>query len=224
MPTPKPQQLNLCFHGIGTPGRELDPGEDAYWITPRLFEQVLDLVVGRRDVRLSFDDGNASDARIGLPALRERGLRAEFFPIAARIGQPGSTDRDDLHQLVAAGMTIGSHGMNHRPWRGMADPELTLELVEARALIAEAAGTTVDTAACPFGRYDRRSTVRLRRLGYTRVYTSDRSSSRPSWWLQPRFSIRRGDTVESVQATVDAHDSDTIRLSDYARMIVKRWR
>ena len=25
--------LNLCFHGIGTPQRPLEPGEDAYWIS-----------------------------------------------------------------------------------------------------------------------------------------------------------------------------------------------
>ena len=29
--------LNICFHGIGTPQRQLEPGEDAYWVdTDRL--------------------------------------------------------------------------------------------------------------------------------------------------------------------------------------------
>ena len=29
--------LNICFHGIGTPQRQLQPGEDAYWVdTERL--------------------------------------------------------------------------------------------------------------------------------------------------------------------------------------------
>ena len=29
--------VNVCFHGIGTPDRELEPGEDKYWISTELF-------------------------------------------------------------------------------------------------------------------------------------------------------------------------------------------
>ena len=39
--------LTLTFHGLGTPSRELPPGEDAYWVKPRMFADVLDLDCGR---------------------------------------------------------------------------------------------------------------------------------------------------------------------------------
>src|SRR5438034_8841581 len=71
--------VNLTVHGVGTPPRELDPGEDIAWISIEQLEQVLDAAVGRPDVRITFDDGNCSDVEIALPRLLERGLTAEFF-------------------------------------------------------------------------------------------------------------------------------------------------
>ena len=73
------QIVNVCFHGIGTPDRELEPGEDKYWISTELFHEILDEVKTWPSVRISFDDGNASDAEIGLPGLVERNLTGDFF-------------------------------------------------------------------------------------------------------------------------------------------------
>ncbi|MDT5043412.1 MAG: hypothetical protein QOE51_4397, partial [Actinoplanes sp.] len=75
-------------HGIGTPVRPLDPGEDVIWVSTTQFEAVLDAAAGRADVRLTFDDGNASDVEIALPRLLERGLRAEFYLAAGLLGEP----------------------------------------------------------------------------------------------------------------------------------------
>ncbi|MGF1648019.1 MAG: polysaccharide deacetylase family protein, partial [Kineosporiaceae bacterium] len=111
--------INVCFHGVGEPARELEPGEDRYWVTVDTFRSVLDEIATWPAVRISFDDGNASDVEHGLPALRERGLPATFFVLARRLGLPGSLTGDDLRSLRDAGMTIGSHGMDHRPWRGL---------------------------------------------------------------------------------------------------------
>ena len=113
--------VNLCFHGIGTPARDTEPGEDAYWISTDLYRRVLDVVAEDPHVRISFDDGNASDVEIGLPGLVERGLTATFFVLAGRLDQPGSLAVDDVRALATAGMRIGSHGMDHRPWRGLDD-------------------------------------------------------------------------------------------------------
>ena len=133
-------RVNLCFHGIGTPARELEPGEDAYWIGDRAFHEILDTVVGDPRVQLSFDDGNASDVLVALPALVERGLHATFFVLAGRLDQPGSLGRDDVRALAEAGMGIGSHGMDHVPWRHQDDATMHRELVEARERLAEVVG------------------------------------------------------------------------------------
>ena len=192
--------INICFHGIGTPQRELEPGEDRYWIGEDLFHAVLDDVRTWPAVRISFDDGNRSDVEIGLPALRERDLDADFFVLAARLDAPGSLTEKDVRHLHDSGMTIGSHGMWHRPWRGMDPATSEVELVAARDRLAAAVGAAVDTAACPLGRYDRELLGRMRRLGYTRVFSSDRRRARAGDWLQPRYSVRRDDTLESLRA------------------------
>lgn len=191
--------INVCFHGIGVPRRTTEPGEDPYWITANLFFAVLDLVVGRDDVAISFDDGNQSDLEIGLPALLERGLRATFFPVAGRLEQDGSLSADDLQVLRGHGMIIGSHGMRHVPWRGLTPAEQHDEFVSARLVLQEASKGPVSRAALPLGRYDRSVLTTLRALGYDCVYSSDRHPARSgTQWLRPRYSIRAMDDVASV--------------------------
>ncbi len=34
--------LNIRFHGIGTPRRELEPGEDVYWVDADRYPLILD--------------------------------------------------------------------------------------------------------------------------------------------------------------------------------------
>jgi peptidoglycan/xylan/chitin deacetylase (PgdA/CDA1 family) len=191
----------VCFHGVGVPKRALDPGEEHYWISVDAFHGVLDAITERSDVRISFDDGNASDLEVGLEALLERDLVASFFVLAGRIGSSGSLDADGLRELHRRGMTVGTHGMDHRPWRGLASPDRDRELIEARERIAEVIGCPVDEAAVPMGLYDRRALADLRRLGYAAVHTSERMPGKKGAWLQPRFSIVAGDTAESVERT-----------------------
>ncbi len=192
--------LNVCFHGIGTPGRELEPGEDRYWISPELFEAVLDEIRDWPGLRISFDDSNTSDVEYGLPALLDRGLTADFFVLAGRLDSPGSLGDDEVRLLHRHGMTIGTHGMRHIPWRGLSPAEADEELVAAREILTKVTGVDVGTAACPLGRYDRELLTRMRRLGYTRVFTSDRRPARGSSWLQPRFTVRNDDTPQSLRS------------------------
>jgi peptidoglycan/xylan/chitin deacetylase (PgdA/CDA1 family) len=201
-PVPGADVLNICFHGIGTPQRVLEPDEDVYWIGVSAYLRILDEIATWPSAAISFDDANASDIQTGLPALAERGLSATFFVLAGRLGSPGSLAGADVRDLARHGMTIGSHGMSHRSWRAMSPAARQSELLEARQRIEDASGDAVTQAACPMGRYDRRLLADLRRLGYQRVYTSDRRPAGRSSWLQPRFSVRQGDTPESLRATV----------------------
>ena len=216
--------LNICFHGIGTPRRELEPGEDAYWIDTDGCQRILDEVAVWPSARISFDDANASDVEVALSALMERGLKADFFLLAGRLGQPGSLAVADVRELSAHGMTIGTHGMSHRPWPKMNPAIRETELIEARRQLEDAAGTTITEAACPLGRYDRGVLSDLRRLGYLRVYTSDRWTARRDSWLQPRFSIHRDDTPESLRTALLSRASLTRRTRHHAVGLVKRLR
>jgi len=82
----------MTFHGIGEPPRALARDEGKVWLSNEGFVALLDAVAERDDVRLTFDDGNASDVEHALPALRARGLRATFFVVAGRLGTSGFID------------------------------------------------------------------------------------------------------------------------------------
>jgi peptidoglycan/xylan/chitin deacetylase (PgdA/CDA1 family) len=216
--------INLNFHGIGTPRRSLEPGEHEYWIDRDSFLGILDELHDRVDVRVSFDDGNESDVDVALPALAERGMEADFFILAGRLGAPGSVDVDGVRALLAQHMTIGTHGMNHRSWRGLSDHGRRVELLDARQAIAEASGATVDTAALPLGQYDRRVLAALRELDYRVVYSSDERRARPGAWFQPRYTVRAGDTPRSIRQSVLADRHARERLRTQVIGIAKRWR
>lgn len=222
--------LNVLFHGIGTPARELEPGEDSYWIDVDTFHRILDDLVSGTDtgalptLRLSFDDSNTSDLTIGLPALTQRGLTADFFVLAGRLDSAGSLGPDDVRELRHHGMTIGTHGMHHRPWRGLDADTRRDEFVTARERLAEVAGAPIDQAACPLGRYDRQALGELRALGYTEVFTSDRRYARTGRWLQPRYSVRDGDTVESFRAQIAASRAVAQRTRNALATTAKRLR
>jgi hypothetical protein len=62
--SPSGRCVNLTFHGIGEPTRQLSPGEADVWVSVEQFLSILDVVVGHDDVRLSFDDGEVEHARL----------------------------------------------------------------------------------------------------------------------------------------------------------------
>ncbi|PZF85487.1 polysaccharide deacetylase family protein [Jiangella anatolica] len=217
--------LHLCFHGIGTceREREREPGEAGYWVTEPVFRQILDEAAKHPHVRLSFDDGNASDVAVALPALKERGLRATFFALAGRLDDPVSLSAADLRDLRDAGMGIGSHGWDHVQWRGLPAAAARRELVEARAALTEASGGPITEAALPLGRYDRQLLGRLRRAGYEAVYSSDRFPARSRGWLQARYSVTAGDTAESIRTYI-THRPGLRDARNAAVSVIKRLR
>ena len=82
----------------------------------------------------TFDDGNVSDVTEALPALAERGLSAQVFVCAGRFGTDGFLTEEQVRELRAAGMSIGSHGMDHVRWRKLDEPRIGREVVEAKQL------------------------------------------------------------------------------------------
>ncbi|GLZ28878.1 glycosyl transferase [Lentzea sp. NBRC 105346] len=219
-----PRVVNLTVHGVGPTSRALEPGEDRTWVTVEQFEQVLDAVVGRPDVRITFDDGNASDIEIGLPRLLERGLSAEFFVLAGKLGEPGRLTRQDVKELVAAGMRIGSHGWAHRDWRRIDERQAAEEMGDSPRVLEDVSGQPITTVAIPFGSYDRHVLSRLRKAEVTRVYTSDGGRANPDSWLQARNSLHHDLGPDWIHQVLDGSDSPKLRARRLAARVVKRLR
>ena len=106
----------------------------------------------------------------------------------------------------------------------MPGPVAPRRLDEARGRLGAVAGTPVDEAALPLGRYDRRVLAALRSRGYRAVHTSDRRRARAGAWLQPRFSVRRTDTVDTVREQMLTPAPPVRRARAAAVGVVKRYR
>jgi peptidoglycan/xylan/chitin deacetylase (PgdA/CDA1 family) len=213
----------LNFHLIGKPKRHLAAGEADVSLDRQQFVEILDAVAGRSDVHLTFDDGNRSDVDEALPELIRHGLRAEFFICPARFGTPEFVDEDDVRELQLAGMTLGSHGMDHVRWRRLKRSAIDREIVQAQRVLEEALQAPVETAACPFGAYDRRTLSALRDAGFKRVYTSDGGRAHAQDWLVARNTVRRSDSAESIERMLNG-SAGAAWLTHRAKRWIKRWR
>lgn len=192
-------------------------------VDPQQFIEILDAVSGRGDVCLTFDDGNISDVSEALPELMRRGLRAHFFICPARFGTPEFLDEDDVRRLRSAGMSLGSHGMDHVRWRRLGRSAIDREIVQAKRILEDLLQAPVDTAACPFGAYDRRTLTALRAAGFRRVYTSDGGPAAPEDWLVARNTVRRRDSAESIERMLNRSGETGAQVRRVKRRI-KQWR
>jgi peptidoglycan/xylan/chitin deacetylase (PgdA/CDA1 family) len=159
------------YHRLGE-GRlaEREPGEHLYAVTPEAFEAQLDALTSgtctpgglsavcaggngaaRNPVAITFDDGNASDHSLALPALAQRRLPAAFFVTPAWVGSPGYMDWPEIRELARAGMTIGAHGLEHVPLSSLPPDELRKQLAEARRVIEARLSQAPEWLALPGG-------------------------------------------------------------------------
>lgn len=216
--------LILNFHGVGPVPRLIDPGERNCWLDQDFFEAVLDRIAGHPQVSLTVDDGNSSDCEKILPALLKRGLHATFFVCSGRLNQPDFLRPAQVRELHSHGMGIGSHGIAHVPWRHLQPQYLRDELEGSKHNINEICGMTVDTAACPFGSYDRTVLHALRRAGYRHVYTSDGGIASTADWIQPRVTITRAMSVGWIEQLIENGPGALKQLSINVRKFCKKLR
>jgi peptidoglycan/xylan/chitin deacetylase (PgdA/CDA1 family) len=216
----------LNFHGLGRPGRPLEPGEARYWVAAEMLIETLTLAVRHKDrvqTTFTFDDGNLSDIDIAAPALAQHGLHATFFVLADRIGMPGSLGPAEMRALVKAGHCIGSHGAAHVDWKIADAATLAHEVGQTtRAAIADAAGHPVTAAAIPFGRYNAAVLKALAQHGYDRAYSSDGGGWRAGQFPISRTSPRTDMTMADIESILLGHESARARLRRVLARTVKR--
>lgn len=178
----------LMLHGIGPVPPHITEEERPYWISAELFSEIVQMVQGI-DARTTFDDGNATDAGIALPALRNAGLTASFFIPADRIDTPGYLSELEIRMLHNEGMEIGSHGCAHMDWTKLCDAEIAHDVTHSIERLASIIRAPVRSVAIPYGYCDRRVLGVLRKLGIGRVYSSFRGPEIEGAWLVRRDCI-----------------------------------
>lgn len=185
----------MTLHGLGTVPSGVSDAARRFWLPAAIFERTLELTPQVEantgvDICFTFDDGNLSDRTIGLPLLQAHGRKATFFVCAGRIGKPGFLGPAELRELVDAGMTIGSHGYDHRNWREASDAELAHELKDSKEMIEAVVGRTVDVASAPFGALDHRVVNAAAATGFHSLFASSGGFATASSGLIPRNTLK----------------------------------
>lgn len=150
---------------------------------------------------MTFDDGHISNYWAG-KYIAENGYgSADFFINPAKVGLPYYMSWQQIKELLALGMSIQSHGLDHSFLSDLEDDELIYQLSESKRLIEVNLHQSVTVLAPPGGRYDRRTVAEARVLGYKTM-----SISKPGRvknindFLQPRIAVMKNSSVEQLLA------------------------
>jgi peptidoglycan/xylan/chitin deacetylase (PgdA/CDA1 family) len=218
-----PRAAVFVFHAI-VPAAEhaaVPPDERPYALAPEDFRALalaarmsdrravpigtLPAELGALCYSLTFDDGHASDYTEAFPVLHELGLRATFFVVPTLVDTAGFVTWDQLREMVAAGMEVGSHSLTHPFVDGLAPAELRREFGDSKTMIEDRLGAAVRSASLPRGWGAPHLETILAELGY-RVFCT----SRVGWWHPgdrplsiPRVRASADMPVERFAAIVD---------------------
>jgi peptidoglycan/xylan/chitin deacetylase (PgdA/CDA1 family) len=136
------------------------------------FARLVDALEGHRPlperpVVLTFDDGWANQYNHAFPVLRDFGFTATFFVTTKPMGtDPLYMSWDQIHELQAAGMTIGAHSRTHPKLTAVSDSALRAEVEGSREEIQQHLGTTPRFFAYPYGAWDARTVAAVEAAGF----------------------------------------------------------
>jgi peptidoglycan/xylan/chitin deacetylase (PgdA/CDA1 family) len=156
------------------------------------FHRAISGTTDERTVAITFDDAYLSVLELARPILDDVGFPASVFvptDYPANSGQPMAWDGIDrwlggphelelrpmsweqLGELADAGWEIGSHTCSHLRLPSLGDQDLSRELSESRATVAERLGRPCVTLAYPYGDHDQRVEEAARVAGYVAAGT-----------------------------------------------------
>jgi peptidoglycan/xylan/chitin deacetylase (PgdA/CDA1 family) len=132
---------------------------------------MLDSPAGRRLVGVTFDDGHRSN-HTAAAMLRDAGGSADFFVNPSTVGTGPFCSWAQLREMAGWGMSIQSHGQNHRFLNDLRPDEVEMELARSKEVIEQELGRAVTLFAPPGGRQSPDLDAVARRLGYERICSS----------------------------------------------------
>lgn len=163
-----------------------------------------------KPIVLTFDDGYNDNYTDALPILQRFHFHGEFNIISAYVGITLGVNSymtwPQLHALVAAGMEIGSHTVDHQDLGLMTEVQIRHELRDSRYTLQTMLGINVQFLAYPSGEPFASGTVAAQQLvvslmpqyGYVGalldgpVSTSVQSARTPFQWSRIRVSGGEG--------------------------------
>lgn len=171
------------------------------------FEEIISIITTKKnsskyEVVITFDDGNASDYLLAFPILRRLNIRCIFFVITSLIGEPGYLSWDNLREMNAAGMIIGSHSHTHKDMRQLSINETIYEMTQSKNILEKNLGIDVVNFSFPYGFCNLALKNLAKNCGYLHIYDSKSGLNQRDSMFMKRNSINCTMTVNSMLNTV----------------------
>ncbi len=143
----------------------------------------------KRKVWLTFDDGRLDNYELAFPLLKEAGLKATFFIIADHsLGcEPGYITVPMMKEMLAAGMSIGSHTLTHPHLARIPAEQLAREVAASKQQLEDALGVAVTSFCYPYGNFNAAVQEEVRAAGYllaTATIRDNRNCDADRWQLR----------------------------------------
>ena len=207
----KPDVPILNYHSVGNAADAFTVDEPAFrqqldWLIAAGFRTVsLHDVLERQNLKhavvITFDDGTEDALTRVLPALRRRGLHGTFFIVTGFVGRPGYLTWDGVRALAAAGMEIGSHGVDHARLSDLPDDRVRDQLAVAKRDLEAQLHRPIELFAYPYNAVRPRLEKAAAEVGYRAAVAGVVHGGADRYSLY-RFSVTRETTLTDFQRAV----------------------
>ncbi|OAT80220.1 polysaccharide deacetylase family protein [Desulfotomaculum copahuensis] len=157
-----------------------------------------------RPVVITFDDGYRDNFTYAFPILKKYHFTATIFVVADTVGGINSFDVRahlqpvnrmaswaELGQMAAAGITIGSHTLDHPHLAQIPPAEAWRQIRQSRMVLEKHLGRPVRVFSYPYGSFNSRVAQMVRDSGYLAAVTTVQGIAGPGSdpWLLKRVRI-----------------------------------
>lgn len=157
-----------------------------------------------KPVVITFDDGYSDTYDVALPILKQYGFRSTMFIPVSEVGK--NLTWQQLREMKAAGMDIGSHSYTHQELAGRSREAQLQEIGKAKELLDRELNQNTRWFCYPYGSFDQTTKDLLKAQGITVAVTIN------SGW------VRTGDDPLTLQRV---WMGNSVTLAHFAERLTK---
>ena len=177
-----------------------------------------------RSIAITFDDGRESDFSIARPILKRHGCVATFFVNPGTLGQAGYLRYQELRQMSAEEMEIGSHGFDHLFLTQLDEKGLRHQIAGSKERLEQLLQKEILFFSVPRGRYTPHILEIVKETGYRAACTSEIGLNQRDLDLYhlKRWAMKRPYTLDDFISVVEGTPKGNLLFEHFLKRSAHR--